>query len=396
MAENITAGSVNDLSFNQVSTVLQSIVNQATGASVLAPQNTAQFVSVATTALKNGYDPLLNSISQVLGRTIFSVRPYTRKFPGIQVSEQKWGMITRKLQISDSAWEDDQRLPLDDGDSVDMYEVKKPSILQTNFYGANMYQRHVTIFKDQLDSAFNGPDEFARFISMVMSNASDMIEQAHESLARSTIANFVMGKILGDTGNVIHLVTEYNTATGAALTSDTVLAPANFPTFLKWATGRIKTLCDMLTERTINFHINVTGKEIARHTPYARQKIYINAGLENLAQTTVFADVFHDSLLRMADHESVNYWQSMNSPLEMQVKPVYLQEDGTLTEGAATTKDNIFGVIFDEEALGYTVVNRYTMNTPMNAAGGYSNIFFHFTDRYWNDFTENGLVLMLD
>lgn len=396
MAENITAGSVNDLSFNQISTVLTSIVNQATGASVIAPQNTAQFVSVATTALKNGYDPLLNSISQVLGRTIFSVRPYTRKFPGIQVSEQKWGMITRKLQISDSAWEDDQRLPLDDGDSVDMYEVKKPSILQTNFYGANMYQRHVTIFKDQLDSAFNGPDEFARFISMVMSNASDMIEQAHESLARSTIANFVMGKILGDTGNVIHLVTEYNTATGAALTSDTVLAPANFPTFLKWATGRIKTLCDMLTERTINFHINVTGKEVARHTPYARQKIYINAGLENLAQTTVFADVFHDSLLRMADHESVNYWQSMNSPLEMQVKPVYLQEDGTLTEGAATTKDNIFGVIFDEEALGYTVVNRYTMNTPMNAAGGYSNIFFHFTDRYWNDFTENGLVLMLD
>ena len=27
---------------------------------------------------------------------------------------------------------------------------------------------------------------------------------------------------------------------------------------------------------------------------------------------------------------------------------------------------------------------------------GYSNIFWHFTDRYWNDFTENGIVLLLD
>lgn len=396
MPENITAGGVNDLSFNQLSTVLTEITRQATGQNVLAPQNTAQFVSVGTTALKAGYDPLLNSISQILGRTIFSIRPYSRKFPGIQVSEQKWGVITRKLQISDSEWEDDQSLPLENGKSVDMYVVKKPTILQTNFYGANVYQRHITIFKTQLDSAFKSPEEFARFLTMVMSNASDQIEQAHETLARSTIANFVMGKILGDSGNVIHLVTEYNTATGEALTSDTVLAPANFPAFLKWATGRIKTLCDFLTERSVNFHINVTGKEIARHTPYARQKIYLNSGLENLAQTTVFADVFHDSLLRMADHESVNYWQSMEKPLELQVKPIYLQPDGTLTEGADTTKSNIFGVIFDEEALGYTVVNRYTLHTPINAAGSYSNLYFHFTDRYWNDFTENGIVLMLD
>lgn len=393
----VQATGVNDLSFNQIATILTDITQQATGQKVLSPQNTAQFVSVATTALKNGYDPVLNAISQILGRTIFSIRPYNRKFAGIQVSEQKWGSITRKLQISDSDWEEDKSMELVDGQSIDQWVVKKPNVLETHFYGANTYAKHITIFKNQLDNAFSGPDQFANFISMQLSNANDQIEQAHETLARSTIANFVTGKIAGDTGNVIHLVTEYNTATGSSLTPETALTPANFPYVMKWITGRIKTICDFLTERSIQYHINVTGKPVARHTPYRMQKIYLSSGMENLAQTTVYADVFHDSLLRLADHESVNFWQSIQNPYSVEATPIYMQADGTLAEASAQiSQNNLFGVIFDEEALGYTVVNRYTLSTGMNAAGSYSNIFFHFTDRYWNDFTENGIVLLMD
>lgn len=44
--------SVNNLNFNQISTVLTSIVEQATGEKVLTPTTTGDFVSVATTALK--------------------------------------------------------------------------------------------------------------------------------------------------------------------------------------------------------------------------------------------------------------------------------------------------------------------------------------------------------
>ena len=69
--------SVNDLNFNQISTVLTSIVEQATGEKVLTPTNTGDFVSVATTALKNGTDPVMNAITQMVNRTIFSIRPYS-------------------------------------------------------------------------------------------------------------------------------------------------------------------------------------------------------------------------------------------------------------------------------------------------------------------------------
>lgn len=391
--------SVNDLTFNQLSMVLNSIVQQATGQQAQQVTNTAEFVSVAQTALKTGYDPVLQAISQVLSRTIFSIRPYTRKFGGLMVSNQQFGNIVRKLNIADKDWEEDSRFELTDQNSVDMYKVNKPSILQTNFYGANVFEKSLTIFKDQLDCAFSNPDEFGRFVSMTMTNASDMIEQAHENLARATLANFIGGKISGDTASVIHLLTEYNTITGlkTPLTAETVYQPANFKPFMQWVYSRVASLSSLMTERTQKFHINVTGKEISRHSPVNKQKVYLYAPARYQTETMVLADVYHDNFLRMADNETVNFWQSIDKPDEINVQPVYLQADGTLkSDESPVNQKGIFGVMFDEEAAGYTVVNQWSAPTPFNSKGGYSNIFWHFTDRYWNDFTENGIVLLLD
>jgi hypothetical protein len=387
----------NDLSFNQLSTVLNSIVAQATGKNPLAITNTSEFISVAQTALKTGYDPLLQSISQVLSRTIFSTRPYYRKFGGIQVDNQKWGNITRKLNISDKDWENDVRFELVDGESVDMYKVNKPNILQANFYGANVYERSYTIFKDQLDCAFSGPDEFARFLSMVTGNCTDMIEQAHENLARATVANYIGGKVKGDADSCIHLLTEYNALTGLALTKENVYQPANYKPFIDWVYSRIATLTELMTERSQLFHTNITGKTINRHTPLQRQKVYLYAPARFNIESMSLANTYNYNFLKMAYNETVNYWQSIQSPSKINVKPSYLKADGTITTPeAALEQDDIFGVIFDEEALGYTVMNQWSATTPFNAKGGYSNVFFHFTDRFWNDFTENGLVLLLD
>lgn len=390
---------VNDLTFNQLSMVLNSIVQQATGQHAQQVTNTAEFVSVAQTALKTGYDPVLQAISQVLSRTIFSIRPYTRKFGGLMVSNQQFGNIVRKLNIADKDWEEDSRLELTDQNSMDMYKVNKPSILQTNFYGANVFEKSLTIFKDQLDCAFSSPEEFGRFLSMTMTNASDMIEQAHENLARATLANFIGGKIIGDTASVIHLLTEYNTITGLnpPLTAETVYQPANFKPFMQWVYSHVASLSSLMTERTQKFHINVTGKEISRHTPVNKQKVYLYAPARYQTETMVLADVYHDNFLRMADNETVNFWQSIDKPDEINVQPVYLQADGTLkSDDSPVNQKGIFGVMFDEEAAGYTVVNQWSAPTPFNSKGGYSNIFWHFTDRYWNDFTENGIVLLLD
>ena len=166
---------------------------------------------------------------------------------------------------------------------------------------------------------------------------------------------------------------------------------------MQWVYSRVASLSSLMTERTQKFHINVTGKEISRHTPVNKQKVYLYAPARYQTETMVLADVYHDNFLRMADNETVNFWQSIDKPDEINVQPVYLQADGTLkSDDSPVNQKGIFGVMFDEEAAGYTVVNQWSAPTPFNSKGGYSNIFWHFTDRYWNDFTENGIVLLLN
>lgn len=386
----------NDLTFEQLSTVLNSIVEQATGESVLTPTDESSFVTVAQVGLKAGYDPLMSAISQVLSRTIFSIRPYNRKFKGIQVSEQRFGAITRKLQIVDDDWKNDVKFELVDGQSVDHYTVNKPDVLQTNFYGANVFMDYLTIYTEQLDNAFSGSAQFREFISMLMTNMSNRIEQAHENLARATIGNFVTGKISAD-NNVIHLLTEYNAKTGLSLTATTLYQPDNFPAFVKWLNARVETLSGMMENRASIYHINVTDKTIMRHTPKKLQKIYLLNEFLAEIKSMALSGIYNDSYLKIADVEGVDYWQSIQAPMSINATPVYLQADGTLTSPEdPVSKTTLLGVMFDEEALGYTVIKHTVATTPLNAKGLYYNMFYHFTDRFWNDFTENGIVLLLD
>jgi len=392
----------NSMSFHQLATVLNSIVSQATGTAQITPTDTSSFVSLAQVGLKTGYDPLLSAISQVLSRTIFSTRPYSAKFKGLQADSIRYGNHVRKLQLVDKTWEEDNRIKLVDGQSIDPYKVKKPEALQTNFYGEEVVSDHITIFKDQLDCAFSSPEEFGRFIDMIMTNMSDRIEQKHESVARMTVSNFIAGKTLCDSSNVIYLLDKYEDETGlTGLTPDTIKQPANFAPFAKWLFGYLKTVSDLMTERSCKFHKNFTiggvAKNIMRHTPLDRQKCYLYSKELNNIDASVLSSTFHDNYLKILDHEAVNYWQAIDTPMGIQATPAYNDIDGTVVANPAqVTLSNVFGVIFDEEAIGYTIINEWSATTPFNPDGGYTNYYWHFTDRYWNDFTENAVVLILD
>lgn len=388
---------VNELSFNQLATVLKDITDQATGADTLKATDTASFVSVANTALLTGYDNIIESISQVLSKTIFSVRPYSAKFRGLEVSPVRWGNHIRKLSALDLPFEEDDRMKLVDGESVDQYVVRKPGVLQTNYYGENVFQKHITIFRDQLDVAFSGPDEFGRFISMIMSNASDQIEQAKEGVRRATVANLMGGVFLGNaTDGVIHAVTEYNAYAGTSLTPATVMQPSNYPGFVRWLAGRLADVIDEMAERSQLYQINITDKAIMHHTPKNRMKVYFHSAYVNQMETSVYSQTFHDDYLKKVDYEKVTYWQALDGDKTgVNLNASYIDSTGAVDNGTVE-ESNIFGIMFDEEAAMVCPVNEWSARSPFNARGGYSNLYWHFTQRYLNDSTEKAVVIQLD
>ena len=316
--------------------------------------------------------------------------------PYIRMDSQQWGAITRKLAVSDKDFENDVRFELVDGASVDMFKVNKPIILQLNFYGQTVYSKSITIFRDQLNSAFESSAQFGQFMAMVMQNVYDMLTQAEETLARLTIANFILGKISANNG-VIHLLTEYNNETGLALTSTTVYQPANFDPFMKWMYARLETLSKMMRNRSGLYQIQVTGKEIMRHTPVDRQNLFLYTPLLNAMKARVLSGTFNASMIEYKNVESVDFWQSINEPNQLQGTPAVLGTDGDITTPEnPVTATSVIGLIADDEALGYTVTDEWAAATPFNAKGGYTNQFWHNTKKWYNDFTEKGIVLMLD
>lgn len=391
---------VNVLNFNQVSTLLAAINQQATGQATITPTNVGEFVSVAQSTLLAGRDNVMNAISYVLSNTIFTIRPYASKFGGMRVSIEKWGGITRKLTAIDKPFDDSKVYDLVDGQAVDMYIVNKPKVLQTNYYGYNVFHKSLTIFKDQLNVAFEGPEQFGSFITMILTNVSDTITQAEEELARGTVANFIGGKIKNftdgnDTHGVIYLLDAYEDDTGVQLTRQTVLDPANFPDFARWFSGKLKSLSDKMSERTALYHMNLTNTTIMRHTPKSMQRVYMLSDFMNMVDATALSTTFNAEMANYGDYERVGFWQAIDSPYGIDVTATYLKPDGTL-DSAVVTQANVVGLIADVDAFSYVRRKEDTNMTPFNARGEFWNYHYNFELAYHCDFTENGVILILD
>ena len=400
---------VNTLTFEQVSTVLTSIVKQATNQTVLTPTDTASFVSVAQIALRADRDAVMNAISNVLARTIFSIRPYSAKMTGLEMDSFRWGNMMRKLSIADSDWQDDpayawpatydasESPATGDGEMIDMWTIKKPNILQTNFYGASVYFDEMTIFEDQLETAFSGPEQLGSFLTLIMTNLSNRLEMSNEGLRRGLVCNAIGAmKAENNSERVIHLLTEYNGATGETFTQEDIYKPENFGNFTKWMYARVAEISDLFTANSTMFQTVITGKPILRHTPVEFQRIYMYSPIIRQIEARVLADTYHDTFLRYADVESLAYWQSIKTRDTVSVTPVYTGTDGSVVTGNAQVVENVIGLIFDRDAMGMTILDRRVLSTPLNSKGLYRNLHVHAKQRVLFDSSEKMALLLLD
>ena len=401
--------SVNTLTFEQCSTVLNSLVQQATGrSSVISTE--ADFISVAQTALSLGTDVIFNTLSNVLAKTIFAIRPYSATMKGLEKSLPQWGAYMRKFNIVASDWKDDeaykypvtydatQTVPSGNGGTVDPWIINKREFIQTNFLGQSVFEDSYTVFEDQLETAFRNSEEFGQFLSMMTTDMSNKIELAKENLSRGLVSNFIGGLLAeNNSARVVHLLTEYNTATGGSYTATSIMLPANFAPFMKWVYARIAGIASLFKEMSTRYQTTINNKPVPRHTPYNKQKMYMLGQDRYQIDARVLADTFHDNYLKYADVETVNFWQGIETPDKIIVKPTYTNTSGVVTTaGNAITKTGIFAVLFDEDAMGWSMIHQKVLGTPVNPRGLYRNMWYHMRLRCFSDNTEKGVVFLLD
>lgn len=402
---------MNTMTVEQAASVLNNIVAQQTGQTQLAPiTDPGKFAAVAQKALLSGRDPVMNILNQMWSRTYFAVRPRNNGLDGLYMDLPRWGNAVRKISPVAGVMLDDEGYqwpvvydasqtdnPLGNGESVDQYKIHKQDFVQMNFYGTAIYEQAFTVFIKQFDTAFSGPEEFAQFNAMNLTERYNDRERYRESVARALQVNYIGALIAENNADrVIHLLSEYNAETGLTLTAQTVMQPDNYAAFIRWMFARLNTLAMLMAADSEMYQTVVDGKHILRHTDAGNLRVALLAQYANQIKSMALSTTYNDSYLSMAAYDAVPFWQSIKAPSSISVSPVYTGTDGTIVSGSATTSAVVLGVMHDRDALGYSDVYNASYVTPINGAGEYYNTFDHTHFKTLMDTTEKGIVLLLD
>ena len=393
---------MNSLTPVDVYKIVNDMNNQMFGTKEIAVIDATSFVTVGEKMLRSGTENIMNAMAVTFMTNYFPNTPYIGKVRIIDETSERWGGITLEtvpLHQDEEASEDTNTdlntTQFDDGNSVDMYKIKKPKVVQLKFYGTKKEQNHITRLEDQLSQAFRSAEEFSNFYISVMTEFRNDIEQAMEAGRRLAICNYIAGVSAMGLYEV-DLTQKYNTEHGTQYTG-LQLRTTYAKEFVPWFVAYVQNLSDCLTERSTMYHANFTGQDILRFTPKEYQKFIMLNSFWKQAQTSVLSAAFNDKYLKIADVEFVNYWQSIKDPEQIKIKPNILDLATGESKDAATNVElsYVLGCIFDRRAVGVNYQFTKTITTPVNAAGDYYNTYVHYRKNYWNNYTHNGVVFVM-
>lgn len=404
------------LTYTQIAPLLNDMYNQYTGRVSQQKLSFGMMQSTFKMGLDQQDDNLYQLIPTVLAKTIFSIRPYSRKLSGMVWDSQRYGNYVRKFtpiinnsNSENKEWDVNVELAKDEA-SQDWKAGSKPikyDVLLTISSGGQTFARQYTIWKNQLNAAFDSEEGVAAYFSMLMTEFSNIYEIDLENVSRAQIANLALilndaGEIPTTEGNpckptqVFHALTRYNIETGLDLTQQSILIPENFRPFMLWFSAELKTLKENLTIHSTLYHGDFTGKEVNRHTDENNLRFYLASKFANYFSANG-AELFNPEKAPIGDFESVTFWTDPQNPYQITGSATGVQKDGNtvLTINEAIV-DNVLGIMMDIDCMGVVPVDQWSATEPFNARYGFRNGFNHYTFKTPLDLTENAVLIKLD
>nr|DAN95630.1 MAG TPA: major capsid protein [Caudoviricetes sp.] len=405
-----------NLTYTQIAPLLTEMYNQYTGRTSAQNLTFGQMQNTFKMGFDREDDNLYQIIPTVLAKSIYSIRPYSRKLSGMVWDEQRYGNYIRKFtpivnnsEISNDEWNINVELakPEASQDWKSGTQPVKYDVLLTIASGGQTFARKYTIYKNQINAAFNSEAGVAAYFSMLMTEFSNIYEIDLENRSRAQLANLAIiladaGKDTPTTGNmckkeqVFHALTKYNEETGLAMTAKTIMNPADFRPFMLWLSAEMKTLKENLAIRCTRFHGDFKGKVVNRHTDAADLRFYLVSKFGNYFEANG-SEFFHPEKAELGDYEKVTFWTDPSNPMQIKGSAEGVKLDGiTKFTLADQTVDNVLGIMMDIDTMGIVPIDQWSATEPFNARYGYRNGWNHYTFMTPVDFTENAILILLD
>lgn len=405
-----------NLTYTQIAPLLTEMYNQYTGRTSAKNLTFGQMQNTFKMGFDREDDNLYQIIPTVLAKSIYSIRPYSRKLSGMVWDEQRYGNYIRKFtpivndsEVDNDEWNINVELAKEES-KQDWKSGTKPvkyNVLLTIASGGQTFARKYTIYKNQINAAFNSEGGVAAYFSMLMTEFSNIYEIDLENRSRAQLANLAIiladaGKATPTSGNmckkeqVFHALTKYNEETGLAMTAKTIMNPADFRPFMVWLSAELKTLKENLAIRGTRFHGDFTDKVVNRHTDAADLRFYLVSKFGNYFEANG-SEFFHPEKAELGDYEKVTFWTDPSHPMQIKGSAEGVKPDGvTKFTLANQTVDNVLGIMMDIDTMGIVPIDQWSATEPFNARYGYRNGWNHYTFKTPVDFTENAILILLD
>lgn len=408
---------------NQIAAELNAINKEMFGETALINENLSNIADIgkvvdANLTAAGSFDKYIGALIDRIGRVMYVDRPYTSQAPNIIKDSWEYGSILMKVRAElpdaeqNATWamgpgttlpqqgttyNTNGNLKALDGTAIDPFIISTPDATAKIFNKRVTFEVPITFADYQLREAFTSAEEMSRFFAMIENRIRMKMTLCTDALIMRTINNLILQKVQSGK-NVINLLTEYNSASGASLSVETAMAN---PEFLKFAAKTIMMYKEYLKSASTLY--NESG--YVTFTPADRLKAVFLSEFAKDMEVYLYGDTYHNEFVKLQGYEEVPYWQgsgtdgTFTSRSKIQGIIEGLNTAGTAGTGTAnttaTTANGVVAVLFDEEAA--LVCNEhYRVTSIYNPRGEYTNYFYKWDSAQVNDVEENCVVFVIE
>lgn len=360
--------------------VLQDLVEQNEGKTALTLADVTDTVSFGNKLLSSAEDSardvVFKSLLDRIGRTVVDLLKYDNRFSKIFKEAFEYGAILQTIHVSNfevmtSGIYDN----LDDGDVDEaLYRTYKATVDQTLYENIQPWEFAVTIFDDQIKTAFINEEGVAGFINGIFLAMENSIVKYLETCARTCYINLIIADY-NKGGNVAcNVLQAYYDETGIELTEDNFQYDEGLN---RWLTSKFTDTRGLMEEMTVLF--NHKGYET--FTPRNANHFVINTKIADNIKRFMTSNVYNDELVSMPNYTEISSWQAIGTSASLSDRlgvngkfknPEYVEGGSKPEYISANIK--VIAVMHDDRVLSMTLKDRRTA-TKVNEHGARRNVW---------------------
>ena len=380
--------------------IINDIIKQTEGKIALKETDITDTVSfgnkLLSSADESSRDVIFKALIDRIGKTVVDMLPYDNKFSRVFKDAFAYGSVLQTIHVSNfTAKESGVYDNLEEGDvDGDLYKTYLATVDQTLFENVDPWEFAVTIFDEQIKSAFLTEEGVAGFINGIFIAMNNSVTKYLEDSARACYMSLITADLHKGGSVACNVLQEYYDETGIELTSKTCRYDADFN---RWLTSLFTDKVALMEELTVLFN----HKEYETFTPRDRNHFVINSKIADNIKRFMTSNVYNDELVSMPMYDEVSSWQaigtsaSLDDRLSVYAKyknPLYVQ-GGTEPEYIIANA-KVIAVMHDDRVLSLTLKDRRTV-TKVNEHGARRNVWEQGVVCNFVNLGQNSIVFYL-